>query len=102
MLARNLAPFSALVTRYNTTVVDGMVSWFPLHTVEAAPLSWGRAAHAVAGNGLRPAPTQSRQRHHGSETNPYARTRGPGKGLTALRRRSRARRHALGMGASAW
>src|SRR5262249_40492191 len=45
MIARNPAPFPAFLTRYNTAVVDCMVSWFPTHT----------------GNGLRPAPTQSRQ-----------------------------------------
>src|SRR5712692_5318814 len=84
MLSRNPAPFPAFVTRSHTTGVDGMVSWFPTHTGG---------------------------RHHGPETNTYARTRGPGKGCVGrkrnrppetLRRHSRARRHALGMGARAW
>src|SRR5712691_356699 len=74
MLSRNPAPVLAFVTRYNTTIVDGMVSWFPTHTGG---------------------------RHHGPETHTYARTRGPGKGC-ALRRHSRARQHARCMGARAW
>ena len=33
MISRNPAPFLAFLTRYNTTIVDCMVSWFPTHTL---------------------------------------------------------------------
>ena len=90
MISRNPAPFLAFVTRYNTTIVDCMVSWSLRILGEGGTLSCAPSADAVAGNGLRPAQTQSRQRHHGPETNTSARTRGPGI------------RHTLGMGARAW
>ena len=41
MLARNPAPFLAFVTRYNTPVVDCMVSWFPMHAGGRAPVQLG-------------------------------------------------------------
>src|SRR5262245_53188404 len=65
-------------------------------------MAWYHGSLRILEEGLRPAPTQSRQRHHGPEIHTYGCTREPGKGLTALRRGSRDRRHALGMGARAW
>src|SRR5262245_51096131 len=52
MISRNPAPCAAFVTRYHTTGIDGMVSWFPTQTGGAS---------------------------HGPETHTSARTRGAGR-----------------------